>query len=460
MPNSEIKILRDELAKAIAENKQQKNTIAELLEREAHLEDQLREATLIIQKQAARLKYYENPNSPSSAGSIPTKQKKAKQRKDPSEYKKPGRKPGQPGTSHHRKSSKKVYHMQEQCDCGCRDIGRIDDTEVRQVTEIQKAPAETVTHIASTGTCSVCGKILEAPDLEDLGLVVPGTSLGPGMVSEIVQLWMYKMTPSDIAQKLTDSYGVYISEASVKTTLVAAGKKLKGEMQNITESLSESSLLKADETPYPFGNRTGYVWTVIGDDAVRIHATPSRGAPVIDEIAPHYHIPITVDGYSVYNIFETRQRCYAHILRQSKDLAEKDDSLRVPHEDLKEQFRRACSIQRGPGDPVIDTGPLVSDILAVAGQYNRGGKDAKAFAVTLENAAPDMLTFVNHPGMEPTNNESERMLRPVVISRKIRQRLVSTEGAMTFSVLMTCMMTWKKRGLNVSEMLYGALCGT
>ena len=46
------------------------------------------------------------------------------------------------------------------------------------------------------------------------------------------------------------------------------------------------------------------------------------------------------------------------------------------------------------------------------------------FAVRLENAAPDLFTFIRHPGMDPTNNESERVLRKVVIHRKIRQKLV------------------------------------
>ena len=53
-----------------------------------------------------------------------------------------------------------------------------------------------------------------------------------------------------------------------------------------------------------------------------------------------------------------------------------------------------------------------------------------SFGVKLKNAAPDLFTFVNHPGMEPTNNESERMLRKVVIHRKIRQRIVSVVGGM------------------------------
>ena len=53
--------------------------------------------------------------------------------------------------------------------------------------------------------------------------------------------------------------------------------------------------------------------------------------------------------------------------------------------------------------------------------------------------------------MESTNNESERMLRKVVISRKIRQRLVTEMGMKIFGILMSCFMTWQKRGTSIPE---------
>ncbi len=59
------------------------------------------------------------------------------------------------------------------------------------------------------------------------------------------------------------------------------------------------------------------------------------------------------------------------------------------------------------------------------------------FGTTLTRALDNLLTFVKYPGMEPTNNESERMLRKVVIHHMIRQRLVTTGGMKMFGVLMT-----------------------
>ena len=93
---------------------------------------------------------------------------------------------------------------------------------------------------------------------------------------------------------------------------------------------------------------------------------------------------------------------------------------------------------------------MVCRARSIAGAY--AGLD-DGFAVHLKNAAPDLFTFIRYPGMEPTNNESERMLRKVVIHRKIRQKLVTIGGKIMFGTIMTCLLTWDKLGLNWFEKL-------
>lgn len=83
-----------------------------------------------------------------------------------------------------------------------------------------------------------------------------------------------------------------------------------------------------------------------------------------------------------------------------------------------------------------------------------------AFATKLANTSPFLFTLVNRPGVDQTNNESERMLRKVVIVQKIRFRIASLEGSRMFSNIMTCMLTWRKRSLNVSDTLLKILSGT
>ena len=72
----------------------------------------------------------------------------------------------------------------------------------------------------------------------------------------------------------------------------------------------------------------------------------------------------------------------------------------------------------------------------------------------------DLFTFIRYPGMEPTNNESECMLRKVMIYLKIRQKLVTIGGKIMFGIIMTCLLMWDKLGLNWFEKLSEVLWTT
>ncbi len=108
-------------------------------------------------------------------------------------------------------------------------------------------------------------------------------------------------------------------------------------------------------------------------------------------------------------------------------------------------------------------GPMeaVAAATAIAARFGLHAT-SRTFATKLAGAAPFLFTFVNRPGVDPTNNESERMLRKVVIARKIRFRIAGTggEGARMFPDITTCMLTWRKRNLKVSNMLLKVLSGT
>ena len=66
-------------------------------------------------------------------------------------------------------------------------------------------------------------------------------------------------------------------------------------------------------------------------------------------------------------------------------------------------------------------------------------------------SAPDLFTFVRHPGMEPTNNRCGRALRLVTLHKKIRPMFRSAGGMATCGTLMTCLTTWNDQGADLME---------
>ena len=75
------------------------------------------------------------------------------------------------------------------------------------------------------------------------------------------------------------------------------------------------------------------------------------------------------------------------------------------------------------------------------------------FCTTLRHASPHMFVFVRYPHMEPTNNLAERMIRPVVMSRKVHDKIVTLGGMKIFGTFMTCLLTWERRGVGVTAEL-------
>ena len=56
-----------------------------------------------------------------------------------------------------------------------------------------------------------------------------------------------------------------------------------------------------------------------------------------------------------------------------------------------------------------------------------------------------VLTFLRFPGVEPTNNRSERILRPAVIARKVSHCSKNERGAHASSVFLSVFQTIRKK---------------
>lgn len=63
------------------------------------------------------------------------------------------------------------------------------------------------------------------------------------------------------------------------------------------------------------------------------------------------------------------------------------------------------------------------------------------------------LSYITHPGIEPTNNLAEQSLREPVVVRKIVGCFRNEKGTHIYETITTVLATWKKRGYNTFQML-------
>ena len=171
---------------------------------------------------------------------------------------------------------------------------------------------------------------------------------------------------------------------------------------------------------------------------------------------------IVCDGWKPYAKFTNRiQRCWAHLLRESKDLAEKIAEAVPLHKALKRLHEKL--IDALENDPPPETREkLLHNAEATLKRWLKreyGSEKVEKLIGKIENGFDYWFTFVTHPGVESTNNRAERALREHVVQRKIVGTLRNRKGTSIHERIMTVLATWAQQGLNSLQMMRARLSG-
>ena len=445
-------LLRKELTKVTVENRDLQRSVArleavfskkvEILEAE---NDRLR---LEIAERDRRLALYENSNAPSSTGSLYNAERDAFRKRMAGEGgagregkqagakeggaepegdlkgNTPGRGPpkGHAGASHGNKAAKTVtLHVCRCRRCSSRTVEQLPP-RIKMIYDFPDDGAMRLACIAyvieKVSYCR-CGAISSAPEP-----TLCGTSLGPWALGFVYEYYAKRSTDATIAYYFEALYGFRISANAIWNARRAIKSLLRGTYGEILERVLAAPFVQFDESVLKMNGRRGYVWLVTARDAMYLVAAPSRGAAVLDlHFGKVFGIPIVVDGYTVYNAFHVKQRCWVHILRAAEKHA-----IRNGGNDMS-CYRRLLALYRSIKDKesasCAECLDLEKAVLEIAAAYGR----SHGFRATLEGAAPCLFMFLRHPGMPPHNNAAELEIRDaVVLHRNVRHHLSSPEG--------------------------------
>ena len=170
---------------------------------------------------------------------------------------------------------------------------------------------------------------------------------------------------------------------------------------------------------------------------------------------PLFHRPATTDGPAAYNVFETRQRCWAHVLRDS------DRRVRAARKRFGASSgeRREAEVRHAKlqlTHHMAKRKGTATDMECEA-FVERTVKPAetcpKKMADCPNAAAPYPFTLPRHDNMEGANNPAERGVRPIVVRRKISGRMGSAKGMRRMGILFTRPLARRKKNLDVCQEL-------
>lgn len=318
--------------------------------------------------------------------------------------------------------------------------------EKRIIEEIpEPKPLRIIEFRISHYKCNNCRKeiIPTHPELPKTG------RLGNNLQSQIVLAKYEDRLPHrKIAKMLNRQYNLDLTPATILNVNKRVADRLQPEYENIKIKIKKSTELNADETGAKIDGKKHWLWLFMNAKNVLFLFRKRREAGVIKEVlGENYNGILTCDGLKAYpKIVKNIQRCWAHLLREVKFLAQKHEGqARILYNSLHELFKIVK-------EKKIEYKNAISQmqmLLETAKAY----QELRKIAVLLKNGLEQWFTCLLYPHIEPTNNRAEQQLREFVIQRKIYSTFRSKSGPETAQTIMSVLATWKLRGLNPLNML-------
>jgi transposase len=393
-----------------------------------------------------------------------------------------GGQPGHPGSGPEllpfERVDEVVEHHPDACRrCGTLLAGEDPDPLRHQVMEIPPITPLVIEHrlhrlvcpCCSTSTCATLPADVEASPYG------PRLSALVGLLGSVFPLSFSK------TQALLDQLlGVEISRGAIAKVRERLSAVLAEPMAQALEAARQQPVAYVDETGAPTGNadgnnpsgKRGWQWVMVtAAVTVFLQGLSRSTAAAIELLGSTFGGIVVSDRFSAYNHLPIQQRqlCWAHLIRDLTAIAERPGASAEFGAELlglqQQLFDHWHRYKHGTIDwhalqqscrPIRQAFETTLQRVVELG-YQRG--ERTPWAKTVRTAqqilqlADGLWTFLETPGIEPTNNAAERALRQSVIQRKISHGVQSRQGAICRSRLLTVTTTLRQQGRDVWQFL-------
>jgi transposase len=405
-------------------------------------------------KELARLKAKSKPTSRNSSTPPSADPNRKRASKGPSSRKQGGQ-PGHKGHSSKPLPPDEVFAVKPGACAGCGLALTGDDPEPHrhQVVEIPPISIFVTEHQLHALACGGCGHTTRAtlPD------GVQQSQFGPNASAIIATLTgRYRVSRRDTKQLMADMFGLRVSLGSISNIEARVSNGLAPFHAEAMEDMQDADVKHADETTWRQRGQSAYFWLAATLTTVACLIRNTRSGEVAKELLGETPTGITVsDRYVAYNYMDEGQRqvCWAHLRRDFVAMAEGEQEHRsIGVKLLKltdEMFERWHSLRDGE----VTRGQFAGACLMIRikmfallekGATSRGHRTPSLCRGILKTEGP-MWTFVDVDGVEPTNNDAERAIRPAVIARKTSFGTQSDRGSRFVERMLTASGTLARR---------------
>jgi transposase len=415
--------------------------------------------------EALRLKMEKNkkpPTNSSNSSQPPSKDQKPSQPKD-----KRKKRHGPPlgHVKYKRKMVAKPDHVVEvkpevceHCQADLREA-HSQLVDVNQITELPEAKAEVIEVRQFEVACPCCGQ--KQTSEPPAGLEMERT-FGSRLEATVVYYRQQQhMSYERTKMALSDLHGVKLCEGSIDKIMQRGGKEALKQTEPIQEAIQSSAVVNSDETGSRVDSQNWYQWVFSSVKAVLHVIRFDRSVDVIREVMGDHEAEVWVsDVYSAQIKAPARQRqlCMAHQLRNLQAVIDLYPQAFWPKA-MQVVFRSAVHLhnerdQLPPGEfnaRIKRLEHLCDRLLERPPQH----PDEKRLIKRYRKHRQCLFVFLHRRDVPPTNNISERYLRPAVIHRKVMGCFRSAWGAHAYAAIASVIHTTGLSGRSPFEAIQG-----
>jgi transposase len=293
--------------------------------------------------------------------------------------------------------------------------------------------------------------------------MMPGSPFGPGIVAIATYLHACQMVSYSRMREVLDGlFGLKLSQGAIANMLARAEKPFAAQAAEIAESVRQSPVIASDETSARVCGKTHWQWTFLAPSTVYHTIAPTRGkaVPVAFLAGARPKVWLSDRLAAQCKHAEAHQYCLAHLMRDAQYAIDAGDSVFAPA--FKTFLQDACAIGRRRGDLADATIKAHArrlqrqlDRLLDLEPTEKNGRHLRDSMIV--DGRDKLLVFLTRRDVEPTNNASERALRPSVIFRKVTNGFRSGWGAKVYADLCSIVATGRLAGRSPLSAIRAAL---
>ena len=284
--------------------------------------------------------------------------------------------------------------------------------------------------------------------------------LGPRLAATVVFLCLrMRLSRARVRELMQVLFGLELSIGLLDQTVQQAARAAAPLEEAIVEDLHRAARVHVDETGWPEARLALWLWVFVAP-CTALYLIGRRTAEMFDNALDRaFAGTLMTDGYSIYRARADRLRCWAHLLRKLRGLAESSHARAATAGGAMlahfERLKQAVYAARGADPPQHAAMSITAEALRELCERHRDDDHERLREVAREFVLD--WAVIMRPLAEPhqplTNNQAERALRHYVIARRISHGTRTPASSRGYALLASVIETCRLRAASAIDLL-------